>query len=399
MPSESQAAGVKQAPACAMSSEASADDIDETGQAAQINEIDQAKTKGRRNPFAPPPDNRKSDHYWNRRRTIHAAMARAKSGLNVDSFCVMMSDTGAYSWTTSGNHVSELLLLWAAYERKRREQNNRLLKFSLEELDSRFRGSPHGLRYMISVASTLEKDFGIPQKLVADVHEVYRNMVGAYDNGGRDARDKLQKLFMDACRKFVDENSAFAGMPAPAAETADVPVPAAPAAVPTTAQATAARAVQADDGASSSSSSAEAVSTSGDTSKPARAHATRFRKRLTNRDLTYYTYEGDPHPAVVALADDAMLDPIYITWKLLKSQGWTYSEPLEGTFYFVPSDAEFENAMLDPDEVVYPGGHVDVAPQRTRDRHKKCIGGYNVFRELYQLKEIVFKLQGGGESQ
>lgn len=152
----------------------------------------QAKAKGTRDPFAKPAAHRVSDHYYNRRKTMHATMARAKAALNVDSGLLMLGKTGAYTWTTGGNHISELLQSWAAYERKRREQDNKMLTFSLEELDGRFRGSPHGLRYIISVASILEKDLGVPQNLVGDVHEIYRNMVGSSDSGARVAYNKLQ---------------------------------------------------------------------------------------------------------------------------------------------------------------------------------------------------------------
>lgn len=125
---------------------------------------------------------------------------------------------------------------------------------------------------------------------------------------------------------------------------------------------------------------------------------TRGSRMLTYRDLTYYTYEGDPHPAVVALAettdaDGNILLAEYITWKdTLLKQGWTYTNPLEGTFYFVPSDDYFKSRGPD---AMFPDNHVDVV--KGTNRHQRCIGGYNMFRELYQLKEIVFKLQGGGE--
>ena len=92
-------------------------------------DANQAKKKGSRDYFAKSAPDRFNDHYYNRRKAMHGNMARAKACLDVDSGLLMLGKTGAYTWTSGGNHLSELMRSWAAYERKRRELNDKTLEF------------------------------------------------------------------------------------------------------------------------------------------------------------------------------------------------------------------------------------------------------------------------------
>ena len=363
-------------------------------------------------------------------------MARLKACVGVDSGLLVVGDSGVYSWTTSGNHLAELLLSWSAYERRRLEQNDRTMEFSLEELDARFREGPHGLRYMIMVASVLEKDFGISQKLVAKVHEIYRNMLGSSNHRGTDVQRMLQEKFAEACESFVKDKQRYLGIGVPAearANAEETPASSNSNAdssahedleepndcssdKPDVAARTSAIEVPISDvhGGNSTQDNCHLGSkapkhninveprttyeqgtvTTGWESRP-QSRGGRRRKTMTNRDITYLDrHAGDPHPAVVALAeavdeDGMIFKPEYITWSTLHNMGWSYKQGFEGTFYFVPKDKKWKE--LHPD-TEFPKGHQDVKPCINLPLVKN-IPCYNVFRELFQLREIVLELQ------